>query len=859
MSDTLKIFGKQFNDVAGIRAMNDNDETLTFIRNSNNALTVEDTEDAAGGIVRSIQSVDITDSTITADKILSGYTGYNRLGNKITGTAPTDAMWAKVAETRIYLDEYTDTSAWEGRIDTGINISSQRYTFMLIIITCDSEITTNTEWGMTAMFCTRVTSNGNVNRSSNLQLKGSQVLKQSGVKGNVVSNDYGVVVDHNTGTLTFNRKAHSDIPKIRSGNYTIAVYGLQNIGSSTMPLKDDREDVCEPKDVDFIDFDGKLLYSYTEDEFLGLNSLPPNPVYSKLVAQGWNWTLADAKEFVGQYGSLVIGQNYTTSDGKTRIYLHIPEGQDYLLGQYTLWLTTTVKGGVTIYWGDGTNSVTTANANTTGSVSHTYESTGDYVIEIEVIDGKISRLGGVNSGRNIIGQNYRSATCIEKIEIGNNVTGLGHLPFNKMCNLKSVSIPTTLTSITDYNEWAFWQGELKGIVFPTNFTTNRYRNIFPSYSSVKYVSIPKGMRNFRMEQYPTSLRKLTMYSMEPYSGTDCTLYLSNAPTVTHFVVGGTYTNIRTDTLRESLIKKLFIPSTVTSIAATAFAYNYLLEEVHVYPTTVPSLANTNAFNGIPSTATIYVPYSSDHSILEAYKAATNWSTYASQMVEEGTPTTKDLIAYYDIGDESTISSSGVVTSKVANEFTAWTGDYNTANVPSQALKPSHYNYGYANSPAGMQLYFGQPLSDINSVITIEYLLAGTYNAFSGAIVGAVKNDVGSSTLYKWEIGYRQKISPSNKTFSHRVIILNNTGVKSIYVNGQLKESNINLTDCMTVTCLGIGGSKTDTTTYLGHVRVYNRELLDYEIKNNFKYFKTNCKAGTLAYDSSNNFVGWEVE
>ena len=31
---------------------------------------------------------------------------------------------------------------------------------------------------------------------------------------------------------------------------------------------------------------------------------------------------------------------------------------------------------------------------------------------------------------------------------------------------------------------------------------------------------------------------------------------------------------------------------------------------------------------------VYVPYSSDHSILEAYKTATNWSTYASLMVEE---------------------------------------------------------------------------------------------------------------------------------------------------------------------------------------------------------------------------------
>ena len=31
---------------------------------------------------------------------------------------------------------------------------------------------------------------------------------------------------------------------------------------------------------------------------------------------------------------------------------------------------------------------------------------------------------------------------------------------------------------------------------------------------------------------------------------------------------------------------------------------------------------------------IYVPYSADHSVLNAYKAANNWSTYADKMVEE---------------------------------------------------------------------------------------------------------------------------------------------------------------------------------------------------------------------------------
>ena len=45
-------------------------------------------------------------------------------------------------------------------------------------------------------------------------------------------------------------------------------------------------------------------------------------------------------------------------------------------------------------------------------------------------------------------------------------------------------------------------------------------------------------------------------------------------------------------------------------------------------TSVPTLENTNAFTGIPSDCKIKVP----ESLLEEWKAATNWSTYANKIV-----------------------------------------------------------------------------------------------------------------------------------------------------------------------------------------------------------------------------------
>jgi hypothetical protein len=69
---------------------------------------------------------------------------------------------------------------------------------------------------------------------------------------------------------------------------------------------------------------------------------------------------------------------------------------------------------------------------------------------------------------------------------------------------------------------------------------------------------------------------------------------------------------------------------VTNIDTYAFYNCYGIAEYHLLPTTPPTLANKNAFNNIASDCIIYVPVGS----LNAYKTATNWSTYASYMQEE---------------------------------------------------------------------------------------------------------------------------------------------------------------------------------------------------------------------------------
>lgn len=101
------------------------------------------------------------------------------------------------------------------------------------------------------------------------------------------------------------------------------------------------------------------------------------------------------------------------------------------------------------------------------------------------------------------------------------------------------------------------------------------------------------------------------------------------------------------------LTRIQLPTTVKSLPAQVFAYCGVLQVVDGYVTefsgtqclmgcwscgtvilrdaeTVCTLANTNNFQGTPiekGTGYVYVP----RALVDSYKAATNWSTYASQI------------------------------------------------------------------------------------------------------------------------------------------------------------------------------------------------------------------------------------
>ena len=145
-------------------------------------------------------------------------------------TGGSGIQWELIGTKTIALQEYTNTTTVE-ETDTQINISNTDYAWLLIIITCDSAITTTTEWGMTVSIGGRYTTNGNYYDGVDVMQKGVATLSKAAmVSGTASASTYGVRTVNNTSDIKISRKCHgTSCPKCRAGNYTVTVYGLKSL------------------------------------------------------------------------------------------------------------------------------------------------------------------------------------------------------------------------------------------------------------------------------------------------------------------------------------------------------------------------------------------------------------------------------------------------------------------------------------------------------------------------------------------------------------------------------------------------------------------------------------------------------
>ena len=435
----------------------------------------------------------------------------------------------------------------------------------------------------------------------------------------------------------------------------------------------------EEKQVNFIDYDGTILHSYSKTEANALTELPSNPSHTGLNAQGWNWTLQEIKDQLTAIpdGPVWIGQMYVTASGKTEIDITI-EGS-----RLSPYLGIAPNGTIDVDWGDGTShsTVTGTSLTTQKRTQHTYAAEGSYTIILSVTSGNFAFYGSDepysllnnNSSTNYANRVY--SNMVTAVRIGNNAV-IRQYGLSNLYSVEYITIPSTASPSGNYI--LGMRSRIKTIILPSGVTSLGTRSLGGNFE-IRHLSIPKAVTSIGERAFdslyaltsvtiPAGVTSVGTYAFSNcrallevhFSSTACTfgtyafnmcnlLRTANMPSgttsfpnycftsntrIVDFKMPSSLTTINQYVFNENFSQThLTIPSTVTSIGANAFTACYGMKEYHFQRTTPPSI-QSSTFTNIPSDCIIYVPYSADHSVLNAYKTASNWSNQSSKIQEE---------------------------------------------------------------------------------------------------------------------------------------------------------------------------------------------------------------------------------
>lgn len=375
------------------------------------------------------------------------------------------------------------------------------------------------------------------------------------------------------------------------------------------------------KSVRFFDYEGTLLHSYTKDEFLALQSLPPLPFHSGLICQGWNHTLEEAQEYVGKYGALDVGPMFITDDGKTRLYITIEEGQSKSL---TVYFQSSSLYSTTVNWGDGERDLIAGQGHL--SLSHTYETYGSYIIAFSQVDECQFSLGYIPSySYSVLGGRESNSAKITKVELGRNIIEISENAFLYCRNMSSITIPQGVQyirsraisgdralrflsipdSVTDIGEYAFSGcSSLVSVSLPQGITSiGTYA--FNQCYSLPFVSLPNSITSvsshlfYECKSLSSVVIPQNVTMIDSYAFAYCSSLKS--VDVPYGVEG-----IRERTFYEcSSLASVSIPQSVASIASYAF-----YKCVSLYSLSLPdsiSILSDNAFNDCKSLIGIEIP------------------------------------------------------------------------------------------------------------------------------------------------------------------------------------------------------------------------------------------------------------
>ncbi|MEE1261481.1 leucine-rich repeat domain-containing protein [Ruminococcus sp.] len=371
----------------------------------------------------------------------------------------------------------------------------------------------------------------------------------------------------------------------------------------------------EEKDVNFYDYDGTVLYAFSKQEALNLEALPALPIREGLIAQEWNWDLADIKDYVTEYGACDIGANYTTNDGATRLYLHIENENELVLTLNAVILTS---GTLTVEH----ENVVLASSSQTGlnALSFTIPTPTafpyDTFISVKISGNGTYRFGDNDMSYTVLADKQYLLT---KVETGDNLEQLSHYSFYRTANLKSISISSNIKNYLGV--YAFSQSGLKHFNFSKRITqTADYA--FQNSFNLKSISAAKETNLIGINSLVnTGIVKLVV--PKKVSSTSGCIFLKK------IILSSSQTTIGLQAFNGTTsLVELILPNSVTSIGNKAFqgsAIRVLDLTAYTDPTAIPTLGSSVFYN-VPSGLIILVK---NQEMYDAFISATNWSAYAS--------------------------------------------------------------------------------------------------------------------------------------------------------------------------------------------------------------------------------------
>lgn len=518
--------------------------------------------------------IDLTSDTVTADKLLQGYTAHDRSGTIITGTATGGGTGA------ISVVDTTDTHGGTIRTITAIDISD-------------------------------------TTAQASDVAQGKYFYTADGTK--------------TAGTASGGSATIQSLSVTQNGTYT-APSGVDGYSPVTVNVSGGGSTSVEEKQINFIDYDGTILYSYTAEEWVNVTTLPSNPSHTGLTAQGWNWTKAqiDAQLSSCPDGDVIVGQMYVTTSGDTEIDIEITNSL-----RLSPKMRIAVNGTVSIDWGDNTtpSTVTGTSLTSTIATTHTYGNLGKYTIKITATTGNYFGFY-VNSNSYALlyktgtqNENRVYANFVKAVRLGNGITNIDNYAFYNCSECETITLPNTITSIGSSSFSSCRR--LKAIVIPKGVTSITTTSSFSTCATAKYISLPMGVTSYGNNFFSgcSGLKAVTI----PSDLTELpTSFFNNCSNINSITLPNNITTISNNAFSYCYcLTSLTIPSNVSSIGNTAFTDCCGMKEYHIKPTTVPT-AGTTIFKNMPTDCIIYVPSAS----LSDYKTASNWSTYASYMVGE---------------------------------------------------------------------------------------------------------------------------------------------------------------------------------------------------------------------------------